>query len=556
MLVKYRGSVLGIGWSFLYPLLLLFAFTLVFGGVFGGRWGEAESARSGIDMALFIYCGLAVFTPFSEVITSTPRLLLVNQNFIKKMISPVEILPVVAVLAALIHGTVQLLLLAGAAFVAGHRYPTMLVAPLVMVPVWLFTLGAAWFLAAAGAYLRDLAHGMPVLAQFLMFVLPVFYPAAAAPGVLRGLNAVNPLALTIERIFAARCFTDSRLPGARGSRRCYQAASWRSPATSSLCTAAKSSPMSSEPVISVRRLTKIYRVYDHPLQGLLSRLTGNRFGHHKAFHALEGLSFDVYRGETVGIIGRNGSGKSTLLQLICGIRKATAGSVSTRGRVSALLELGSGFHPEFTGRENVFLQGAIMGISRAEMEHRYEAIAEFADIGAFIDQTVKLYSSGMFVRLTFATAINVNPDVLIVDEALAVGDAGFQARCHAKFGAFKSSGKTTLLVTHDLNQVAAHCDRAIMLDRSRLVATGSPKEVVNFYRRRLGQAAGTYLRPIWRERTGRHSLCCMSTKRVTEIVFMKLSKQECSQKGISQRKSCNTGNPVGPDSSDPSSRRT
>lgn len=198
VLVKYRGSVLGIGWSFLYPLLLLFAFTLVFGGVFGGRWGEAESARSGIDMALFIYCGLAVFTPFSEVITSTPRLLLVNQNFIKKIIFPVEILPVVAVLAALIHGTVQLLLLAGAAFLAGHRYPTMLVAPLVMVPVWLFTLGAAWFLAAAGAYLRDLAHGMPVLAQFLMFVLPVFYPAAAAPGVLRGLNAVNPLALTIE----------------------------------------------------------------------------------------------------------------------------------------------------------------------------------------------------------------------------------------------------------------------------------------------------------------------------------------------------------------------
>lgn len=253
--------------------------------------------------------------------------------------------------------------------------------------------------------------------------------------------------------------------------------------------------MSSEPVISVRGLTKIYRVYDHPLQGLLSRLTGNRFGRHKAFHALEGLSFDVYRGETVGIIGRNGSGKSTLLQLICGIRKATAGSVSTRGRVSALLELGSGFHPEFTGRENVFLQGAIMGISRAEMEHRYEAIAEFADIGAFIDQTVKLYSSGMFVRLAFATAINVDPDVLIVDEALAVGDAGFQARCHAKFGAFKSSGKTTLLVTHDLNQVVAHCDRAIMLDRSRLVATGSPKEVVDFYRRRLGQAAGTYLRP-------------------------------------------------------------
>jgi len=198
VLLKYRGSLLGVGWSFLYPLLLLLGFTLVFGGIFGGRWGEATATRSGIEMALFIYCGLAVFTPFSEVITSAPRLLATNQNFVKKIIFPIEILPLVAVLAALSHGAAHLLLLAAAAYLFGHGSITVLLAPLVLLPVWLFTLGAAWFIAAAGAYIRDLAHGMPVLAQFLMFVLPVFYPAQAAPGLLRSINTVNPLALAIE----------------------------------------------------------------------------------------------------------------------------------------------------------------------------------------------------------------------------------------------------------------------------------------------------------------------------------------------------------------------
>jgi lipopolysaccharide transport system permease protein len=198
VLVKYRGSLLGIGWSFLYPLLLLLAFTLVFSGVFGGRWGETEARRSGIEMALFIFCGMAVFMPFSEVITSAPRLLASNQNFVKKIIFPVELLPLVAVLAALIHGAVLLLLLAGAAVLAGDGSATMLLAPVALFPVWLFTLGIAWFIAAAGAYVRDLAHGMPVVAQFLMFVLPVFYPTSVAPGALRSLNAVNPLALAIE----------------------------------------------------------------------------------------------------------------------------------------------------------------------------------------------------------------------------------------------------------------------------------------------------------------------------------------------------------------------
>lgn len=198
VVLKYRGSVLGLGWSFLHPLLLLAAFTLVFGGVFGGRWGEGNQGRSGIEMALFIYCGLAVFTPFAEVITNASRVLLSHQNFVKKIIFPTEILPVVSLLAASIHGLAHMSLLVLATVAAGHAQPTVLLLPMVLLPVWLFTLGLAWFIAAAGAYLRDLAHGIPVLTQLLLFILPVFYPGHAAPGALRTWNAYNPLALAIE----------------------------------------------------------------------------------------------------------------------------------------------------------------------------------------------------------------------------------------------------------------------------------------------------------------------------------------------------------------------
>jgi lipopolysaccharide transport system permease protein len=198
VVLKYRGSMLGIGWSFLYPILLLSAFTLVFGGVFGGRWGSGSNAMKGLELALFIYCGLTVFTPFAEVISIAPRLLLSNQNFIKKIIFPAEILPLVSLLSACIHGSAHLLLLLVVALLSGHAHASLLFAPLALLPALLFTLGLAWIITAAGAYMRDLAHGMPVLVQLLMFLSPVFYPIAAAPGLLRYAHQLNPLALAIE----------------------------------------------------------------------------------------------------------------------------------------------------------------------------------------------------------------------------------------------------------------------------------------------------------------------------------------------------------------------
>lgn len=241
-------------------------------------------------------------------------------------------------------------------------------------------------------------------------------------------------------------------------------------------------PPSSDIAIRAVGLGKTYRIYDHPISRVRQMLSLGGKKHYREFEALKDVSFEIRKGETVGIIGRNGSGKSTLLQLICGILKPTHGSVEVNGRVSALLELGAGFHPEFTGRENVYMQGAIMGLTREEMDARFEHIAAFADIGEFIEQPVKTYSSGMFVRLAFAVAVSVEPDVLVVDEALAVGDTLFQARCFQKFREFRERGTTILFVTHSLDLIVGHCQRAVLLDHGITRTSGDSKQVVNIYR--------------------------------------------------------------------------
>jgi ABC-type polysaccharide/polyol phosphate transport system ATPase subunit len=239
--------------------------------------------------------------------------------------------------------------------------------------------------------------------------------------------------------------------------------------------------MSSEPVIRVHKVGKIYRAYNHPAHALLARATGGRWGRHKEFRALHDVSFDVFRGESVGIVGRNGSGKSTLLQLICGIRQPSSGSLAVTGRISALLELGSGFHPDFTGRENVFMQGAIIGLTQSEMEARFDRIAAFADIGEYLDQPVKTYSTGMVVRLAFAVAISVDPEILVIDEALAVGDTAFQVKCIDRMQRLIDSGVTMLFVSHNAYQVQRMCNRAIYLAGGEMRMEGHAFDVVARY---------------------------------------------------------------------------
>lgn len=235
------------------------------------------------------------------------------------------------------------------------------------------------------------------------------------------------------------------------------------------------------PVIIVRNVSKKFRLFASPKERLLEALHPFRKRYHHEFWALRDVSFEVKRGESIGILGRNGSGKSTLLQIICAVMQATNGEVQVDGRVSALLELGAGFNPEFTGRDNIILNGAIMGFSRKEMLRRLPEIEAFADIGEFFDQPVKTYSSGMFVRVAFSAAIHVDPDILVVDEALAVGDAKFQRKCLLQIEKIRASGAAILFVSHSLETITSLCSRAIILENGVLVADGDPKAIAEKY---------------------------------------------------------------------------
>ena len=250
--------------------------------------------------------------------------------------------------------------------------------------------------------------------------------------------------------------------------------------------------------ISVSGLSKRYEIYQAPRDRLkqfilptLQRVAGHAPKQYfDEFWALQNISFEVGKGETVGIIGCNGSGKSTLLQMICGTLNPTHGSVHTNGRIAALLELGAGFNPEFSGRENVYMNCAVLGLSRDEIDQRFDSIEEFADIGVFIEQPVKTYSSGMSVRLAFAVAINVDPNILIIDEALAVGDELFQRKCFSRIEAIRASGSTILFVSHSGAQIVELCDRAILLDAGEQLVSGEPKKVVGSYQKLLYAHAG------------------------------------------------------------------
>ena len=239
----------------------------------------------------------------------------------------------------------------------------------------------------------------------------------------------------------------------------------------------------SEFAIQVKHLDKMYKLYNKPSDRLRETL-GFKVPV-REHYALRDVNFQVERGETVGIIGTNGSGKSTILKIITGVLNPTAGEVKVDGRISALLELGAGFNMEYTGIENVYLNGTMMGFSKEEVDARLQDILDFADIGDFVYQPVKSYSSGMFVRLAFAVAINIDPEILIVDEALSVGDVFFQAKCYRKFEEFKKMGKTILFVSHDLSSISRSCDRVILLNKGVKLEEGSPKQMVDMYKQLL-----------------------------------------------------------------------
>lgn len=241
----------------------------------------------------------------------------------------------------------------------------------------------------------------------------------------------------------------------------------------------------SDYAIEVRNIKKVYKLYDKPSLRMKEAFSISKKKYHKEFSALKDISFNVKKGEMLGIIGKNGAGKSTLLKIITGVLTPTSGTVEINGKISALLELGAGFNPEYTGVENIYLNGSMMGFSKEEIDQKLDSIVEFADIGDFIYQPVKSYSSGMFARLAFAVSINVEPDILIVDEALSVGDVFFQAKCYKKLNDLKKSGKTILFVTHDMGSVIKYCNRAILINDGVIAEEGDPAKIIDIYKKVL-----------------------------------------------------------------------
>ncbi len=243
--------------------------------------------------------------------------------------------------------------------------------------------------------------------------------------------------------------------------------------------------MSEQIAIRIRDVSKMYKLYDRNRDRVMEALGLSKKKLYHEHYALNHMNFDVKKGECVGLIGTNGAGKSTVLKIITGVLNPTDGDVEIEGRISALLELGAGFNMEYSGIENVYLNGTMMGYTREEIDAKMEDILNFADIGDFVYQPVKTYSSGMFVRLAFAVAINIDPEILVVDEALSVGDVFFQAKCYQKFDEFKKAGKTILFVSHDLGSIAKYCDRVILLNKGEKLAEGSPKDMIDLYKKIL-----------------------------------------------------------------------
>lgn len=258
--------------------------------------------------------------------------------------------------------------------------------------------------------------------------------------------------------------------------------------------------------IDVADVTKVYRLYEKPIDRLKESMSISHKNYHRDFYALNQLSFRVRKGETVGIIGTNGSGKSTILKIITGVLTPTTGEVKVDGKISALLELGAGFNMDYTGIENIYMNGTMMGYTKKEMDAKLQDILEFAEIGDFVYQPVKTYSSGMFVRLAFALAINVDPEILIVDEALSVGDVFFQSKCYRRMEEIRQKGTTILMVTHDMGSIIKYCDRVVLLNKGEFIAEGPAGRVVDMYKKILAGQLDSLKAELERERQQKESL--------------------------------------------------
>ena len=485
---KYAGSYFGTVWAFIQPIVTICVYWFVFG------LALRNGSDKGVPFVLWLIAGLIPWFFFQEGLTGGTNALLEYNYLVKKVVFNIRILPVVKVFSAVfVHCFFVVIVLV--IYTCMGYPPSLYALQLVYYSfcIFMLILAVTYMTSAAVVFFRDLSQIINIALQVGVWVTPIMWDFndLGLGGILQKILKLNPL------FYIVQGYRDSLI---------NKVAIWDHPVLTLYFWYSRWQYLSSEPdcsknfrytlqmycnmesrmsefAIQVKHLDKMYKLYNKPSDRLKEAL-GFKVPV-REHYALRDVSFEVRRGETVGIIGTNGSGKSTILKIITGVLNPTGGEVTVDGRISALLELGAGFNMEYTGIENVYLNGTMMGFSKEEIDSRLQDILDFADIGDFVHQPVKAYSSGMFVRLAFAVAINIDPEILIVDEALSVGDVFFQAKCYRKFEEFKKMGRTILFVSHDLSSIARYCDRVVLLNKGVKLEEGSPKQMVDMYKQLL-----------------------------------------------------------------------
>ncbi len=492
---SYRRSYLGFAWAILGPLVWVFFLTLIFSEIVGLRFREVEEDPN-LNFGLFLYCGLLPFLAFSEALNKGINSIKGNAGLVQKVVFPLELLPFTNTIASMIDKFFGLGALLIVLLVFGQPlYWTVLLMPFIVVLQIVFILGLTYLMAVLGTYLPDVAEIMRPFIRGMFFLTPIIWTPERLPEQPALGRRLQPARLPGQRLQgpdparrAPRRAGDALLhPVLRGP--VYRVFRPLRPAQAELRGPGVTS------AVSLEGIGKRYKISPSRSSLLRETLSFGKVKRSHDFWALQEVDLEVKPGTTLGILGRNGAGKSTLLRIISGVLQPTTGSVEVRGRLTAIFGLGSGFNPEFTGRENAMLNGLILGIDHDEMLDRFDEIEAFAEIGDFMDQPVRTYSSGMKSRLGFAVAVNVDPEVLVLDEALSAGDAAFKKKTLQRMYDLRESGTTILFVSHSMGMVKKFCTDAVLLHKGRLITQGDPQEVADHYRELIEKAQEKDARP-------------------------------------------------------------
>ena len=470
--VRYKGSILGFFWTFLNPLLQLIVYTIVFSVIL----------KSSIkNFHIYLFVGLVPWIFFTTCIQAGSVSVVANKDLVKKIYFPRIVLPIATVNAAfmnMVYTMIVVILTVSFSEVGLSWYVLLL--PVIMILQYIMVLGITFIFAALNVFFRDLEYILNIVIMAWFYATPIVYSIDMVPAEYKGIFLMNPMTSII--IFYREILYYKKLPDFSffGSAVLYSIImiSCFSKIAKKLC----GGTIMKEIAISVENVEKSFKIYKDKGFTLKERILF--FKSRNAYvknNILRGISFDIEKGDILGIVGKNGSGKSTLLKLITKIIYPDSGSIKTNGKVSSLIELGAGFHPDMTGRENIYINASIYGLTKKEIDSKLDTIIKFSELEEFIDSPIRTYSSGMYMRLAFSVAINVEAEILLIDEILSVGDANFQAKCFRKMQELKDSGITIVIVSHDLHTMEKLCNKVIWIESGKIKRSGIPNEVLKEY---------------------------------------------------------------------------